>query len=354
MGDEELNAVKAVFDSKFLTEGVVTKKFEEEFAKSVGAKYAVAVPNCTIALELALRVLNIGPGDEVVMPDFTYPATAEAVMLVGADSILVDVDVKSRNVTLEAIKEAITPKIKAIMPVSWGGNPLDKEIYDFAKNAGIPLIEDAACSLGSELDGCKVGSLADLTCFSLHPRKVITTGEGGMITTDNLILYNKMHSFKHFGMEEGRFVTLGSNYKFSNILGAIGLEQLKKLEKIVTGRIEKAFSYNQLLKEKGYLTIPYVSEGNKHNFQSYTVLLKENGIRDSVISYLHSEGIESQIGTFALHTQPAFANLKNMGGLTNSSLLFNNLLSLPLHGELTLDDQKRVCGCLDDFFNKTD
>lgn len=187
-------------------------------------------------------------GDEVIVPDFTHPATGDCVCLTGADPVLVDVDLATYNILPSAIEEAITDKTKCIIPVSWGGNPIDPEIYKIGKEHGIPVMEDAACSAGAEIGDKKVGSLADFTCFSFHPRKILTTGEGGMVTTNSNELYEKAVALKHFGQtKDGRFTYHGTNYKMSNILAAIGLEQLLKLPKILEDRINKARIYSDSL-----------------------------------------------------------------------------------------------------------
>lgn len=349
VGREELEAIKKVLDSGYMTEGPVTKEFEEKFASYVGAKHGIATTSCTTALELALKVLGVGPGDEVIAPDFTYPITAGVAVLVGAKPVLVDVDLESRNITADHIKEAITEKTRCIIPVSEFGNPLDKEVYEIGEEHDIPVVEDAACSAGAEINGKKVGTFADMTCFSFHPRKVITTGEGGMITTDNNEFAEKLRSLKKFGMEDDQFKYWGTNYKLSNVLGAIGLTQLGKIEEIIKTRIEKAKKYGELLEEIDDVEPPVVRDGTRHTFQSYAVRLEEDGVRDDLRKYLQEQGIETQIGTYALHLEPCFANVKRVGSLKNSEELYNNLLTLPLHHNLTTEDQERVCSAISEF-----
>lgn len=342
VGTEELNAVKNVFDSKFLTEGAVTKEFEDRFASYVGAKHGVAVTSCAIGLELALQVLDIGKGDEVIVPDFTHPATGDSVCQVGANPVLVDVDIKTYNMTAEAIEKAITRKTKCIMPVSWGGNPLDPKIYELGKKYGIPIIEDTACSAGARIADGKIGSLADMSVFSFHPRKIMTTGEGGMLTTNNDAFAEKARSLKTFGVLNGRFVYHGTNYKMSNIVAAIGAEQLKKLENILDDRIKKAKIYSELLKGVNYIRPPELTPDTRHVFQSYCIYIERDGWRDKLRQDLMKRGIETQIGTYALHLEPSYTNVKKSGDLKNSELLYKNLLTLPLHHELSREDQEYV------------
>ena len=342
VGEEELEAVKRVFESKYLTEGPVTQEFEKKFAEYVGAKHGIAITSCAIGMELALQVWGIGPGDEVIVPDFTHPATGDCVCQVGAEPILVDVDLESYNVTAEGIEGAITGKTKCVIPVPWGGNPLDTEIYKLGKEHNIPILEDTACSVGAKIGDKKVGSLADISVFSFHPRKVMTTGEGGMITTDNEEFAEKARSLKMFGAKNGRFVYHGTNYKMSNIVAAIGLEQLKKLDKILEDRIEKAKVYSELLEGLDHIKPPVVKPNVRHTFQSYCIYVEKEGWRDKLRQDLLKKGIETQIGTYALHLEPSYADVRRNGDLKNSEKLYENLLTLPLHHELTYDEQEYI------------
>lgn len=349
VGEEELEAVSKVFESKYLTEGPVTQEFEERFAEYVGAKHGVAVTSCAIGMELALQVLGIGPGDEVIVPDFTHPATGDCVCQVGASPILVDVDLESYNVTAEGIEDAITEKTKCIIPVSWGGNPLDPAIYKLGEERNIPILEDTACSAGAKIGDMKVGSLADMSVFSFHPRKVMTTGEGGMLTTDNSEFAEKARSLKMFGAKNGRFVYHGTNYKMSNIVAAIGLEQLKKLDKILEDRIEKAKVYSELLEGLDHIRPPVVKPNVRHTFQSYCIYVEKEGWRDKLRQDLLKKGIETQIGTYALHLEPSYADVKRNGDLNNSEKLYKNLLTLPLHHELSYEDQEYIFKSISEF-----
>lgn len=352
VGVGELEAVRRVLNSGYLTEGAITKQFEEKFSEYIGVKNSVATTSCTTALETALRVLGVGPGDEAIVPDFTYPITAGVVLLVGAKPVLVDVDLESRNVTASNIEDAITDNTKCIIPVSLFGNPLEKDVYKIEEEHGLPIIEDAACSVGAEINGKKVGTFADITCFSFHPRKIITTGEGGMIATDDDELANKARYYKKFGLKEGKFEYLGTNYKLSDILGAIGLVQLGKIEEIIEERIEKAKIYNELLMDVKHVDTPSVKPDVRHTFQSYTIYIKKERARNKLLQYLAEKGIEARIGTYALHLQPCFAKVERKGDLTNSEKLFNNLLTLPLHHELSFDDQEFICNVISEFLNK--
>ncbi|RLI74044.1 aminotransferase DegT [Archaeoglobales archaeon] len=345
--ERELEAVKKVLESKYLTEGPMTAEFEKKFAEYCEAKYGIATTSCSTALELALRTLGVGKGDEVIVPDFTYPATSFVVSLVGATPVLVDVDISSYNVTVEKIEEAITDRTKAIIPVSLFGYPLDEDVYKLKDEYGIYVIEDAACSAGAMLNGKKVGSQADMTCFSFHPRKVITTGEGGMITTNSKEFAERAKSLKRFGIRnvngQIRFVEVGTNYKMSDILAAIGLVQLEKIEDIIKVKIEKAKVYTELLEKVDGIKPPEVRPNTRHTFQSYACYVEKKGMRDKIRQELAKNGVESQIGTYCLHLEPAFKDVKRVGKLENSEKLYYNLLTLPLHHELTLEQQEMIC-----------
>lgn len=352
VGEEELKEVKKVLNSGWLTEGPVTKQFEKKFSEYIGTRHAIATTSCTTALELSLLILGVGPGDEVIAPDFTYPITAGVASLVGAEPVLVDVSLESYNVEPENIREAITDRTKCIIPVSEFGNPLDPEVYEIGKERGTPIVEDAAPSAGAEINGKKVGTFADVSCFSFHPRKTITTGEGGMITTDDDEFAEKAMSLKKFGIEKGQFVHVGTNYKLSDILGAIGLVQLSKIENIIKERIEKAKIYDELLEKIDHVRTPTVKPKTRHTFQSYCVYIEKNGARDKLRQDLAEIGIETQIGTYALHLQPCFVNTKRKGDLKNSEKLYDNLLALPLHHELSFENQKFICDAISEFLSK--
>lgn len=299
---------------------------------------------------MLLQVLGICSGDEVIVPDFTHPATGDCVCQVGASPILVDVDLESYNITAEAIEDAITERTKCIIPVSWGGNPLDPEIYKLGEEHNIPILEDAACSVGAMIGDKKVGSLADMSVFSFHPRKVMTTGEGGMLTTDSDEFAEKAQSLKKFGVNrEGRFVYHGTNYKMSNIVAAIGLEQLKKLDKILEDRIEKAKRYTELLEGLDHIRPPVVKPNVRHTFQSYCIYVEREGWRDKLRHDLLKKGIETQIGTYALHLEPSYADVKRNGNLKNSEKLYENLLTLPLHHELSFEEQEYIAKSISKF-----
>jgi dTDP-4-amino-4,6-dideoxygalactose transaminase len=347
VGEEEIKNIRKVLRSGWLTEGQATEKFEEEVKKYVGTKYAIATTSCTTALELSLRALGIGSKDEVIVPDFTHPATGNIVKWIGAEPILVDVDLFSYNIDSAEIEKAITKRTKCIVPVSWGGNPLNmKPLNELKEKHDLFIVEDAACSLGAESNGKKTGTMADITCLSFHPRKIITTGEGGMAVTNDSVYAEKLESLKKYGMKthNGKisFVGEGTNYKFNDILSAMGLAQMKRIGVIINKRIELASYYTKLLERVDLIRPPEKRRNTKHVYQTYAAYVEKDGARDKIIEDLKKENIETQIGTYALHMQPSYRCVKKTGKLERAEKLFRNLLALPMCHSMAREDQENV------------
>jgi len=341
LDNTEIRYVKQVFKSKHLTEGKITKKFESSISKYVKAKYAIATTSATTALHTVFESLNI-KGKKILVSDFTFPATANAIILAGGIPVLVDVNKETMNVSREIVENSISSNSQFVVPVSIFGNPLEREFYNIKKH-GIIIVEDAATTLGAKIGHKFVGSLADISCFSFHPRKIITTGEGGMITTNNKVLAEKCRTFKTFGAKNEQFVNQGTNYKLSDILSAVGIAQLKKIEPIIKKRSEKAKIYDEILSKINYVEFQKSNKNSRHTHQSYTIIIKKSRFRDKIRKKLNQNNVETQIGTYALHCLPAFKNSLRKGKLENSEFLFKNCITLPLHEELTLNDQDFIC-----------
>ncbi|PWE00345.1 DegT/DnrJ/EryC1/StrS family aminotransferase [Marinilabilia rubra] len=340
--------INEVLDSGYLTEGPVTRQFESAVAGYTGAGHAVAFTSCTTGLETALRVLGVGPGDEVIVPDFTYPATAGAVQIVGATPVIVDVDPDTMLMTPELAEEAISASTKVIIPVSLFGLPFDHDGFtELKKKYEVWILEDAACALGSVYKGKRTGTLADISVFSFHPRKFITTGEGGMVTTDNGKWAEAMNRYKHFGMgkpgDRGElvFLTPGTNYKMSNVQAAIGLAQMEDIDNLLAERMNLAEKYTRLLEPVKSIQCPVEPEYISHSWQSYTVFVKG---RDDIMRKMRNQGIEVQIGTYALHMHPAFqdGNAKLRGQFHGSIRAFEEALVLPMYHGMTSQEQTEV------------
>lgn len=347
VGEEELALIKEVIDSGFMTEGPKTHEFEDKVAQYVGARHAIATTSCSTALQVCIDVMDVGPGDEVIVPDFTYPVTADVVRLVGASPILVDVERSTYNIDPQEVAKAITSNTKGIIPVSLFGNPLDMSpLYELKEEHDLFIVEDAACSIGARFGDLKTGSAADMTCFSFHPRKVITTGEGGMITTNDDDYADRALKRKKFGMEvvDGKwvFATPGTNYKLSDILGAMGLVQMGKIDDIIERRRELARNYDRLLEGEDRIISPKAGENVRHIYQTYACYIVPNGARDRLMADLKESNIESQIGTYSLSVQPSFGDVKKIGSLEVSRSLFKNLLAFPMAQTMTNDDQQFV------------
>jgi len=340
------NRVIEVLDSGYLTEGPVTHELEQAFCRYIGISHAIAFTSCTTGLETALRALKIGVGDEVIVPDYTYPATAGVVNIVGAKVVIVDVEPDSMLINYDELEEAITSQTRAIIPVSLFGNPLDYDRLNSIKNNyDVKIIEDAACSIGASFCDEKIGKQADLTVFSMHPRKFITTGEGGMLVTDNRELADWIRSYKHFGVEldsnnsSANFQRIGTNYKLSNLLAAIGLEQMNLVDDLLKRRIELADTYKQLLNDMDDIKIPSTTNLGIHSYQSFCVFVDN---RDKVMFDMKEKGIEVQIGSYALHQHPAFyeeSDCEIRGEMPGSEYAFEKALTLPLYHDLTKEDQ---------------
>ena len=336
----EINAVNHVFKSKFLTEGEVTRKFENNIASYVKSKFAIGTTSATTALHTIFHCIGI-KGKKILVSDFTFPATVDAIILAGGIPVLADVDKETMNITRNIVENTNFKNIEFVGQVSVFGNPLENEFYHLKKKMFI--VEDAATSLGTKLGTNFVGALANVSCFSFHPRKIITTGEGGMITTNDKELNNKMRSFKAFGKVGKEFVGIGTNYKISDIQSAVGLAQLKKIEKIIKGRQKMAKIYSEMIEKIEHIEIQKPTKNSRHTFQSFTCVITKAKKRDKIIIELAKKNIETQIGTYALHCLPAFKNCLKDGNLKNSEFLYRNTLSLPMHGEMTFEDQQYVC-----------
>lgn len=353
MSEAVKTRVLAVLDSGFLTEGPVTREFERLVAEYVGARRVLATTSCTTGLELALRCLGIGPGDEVIVPDYTYPATASAVNIVGATAVIVDVDPETLLIDYDALEAAVTEKTRAAMPVSLFGSPLDWDrLEDIKRRHGLFMIEDAACALGSSYKDRMTGAWADVSVFSHHPRKFITTGEGGTVCTGNENWADWMESYKHFGLQSqgGRlsasFVRVGTNYKMSDLLAAVGVEQMLRVDELLAERRRLAGRYHDLLADVSAVEIPRLVPGGEHSWQTYCVLVDD---RDEIMAYMREREVEVQIGTYALHMHAAFQEnslCRIEGDMRGSASAFARTLALPLYQGMTEFQQQRVVEAL--------
>jgi dTDP-4-amino-4,6-dideoxygalactose transaminase len=347
IGEVEIQAVASVLRTGFLVQGPVVQAFEERMAAAVGTAHAVAVSSGTAALHLALLGLDVGPGDEVVVPGFTHPATANVVERTGARPVLVDIDLETFNVQPEAMRRAIGPRTKAIMPVHLFGVPAEMDRIVAGLPRGVNVVEDAACALGSTYGGRKCGTLGRVACFSFHPRKVITTGEGGLLTTDDAALAERLRRLRNHGQVvengRGRFLEAGLNYRMTDFQAALGLAQMDRLPAILARRASVVRAYVAALGDVPGVTTPRVPAGAEVGWQSFVVLLREGIDRDAVQARLREDGIETTLGTYALAAQPHY---QAHSPLPSSLAAQQRSLSLPLHPRLSDADVGRVAACL--------
>jgi perosamine synthetase len=355
IGRDEIESVTKVLESGYLTQGPITETFEERFASFVGARHGVATTSCTTGLELALLGFEVGEGDEVILPDFTHPATANAIVRTGATPVIVDVDRETYNIDIEAVRGATTQDTAAILPVSWGGQPLEAaSLKEIADAKGAVVVEDAACSAGASFDDIPTGSQFDASVFSFHPRKVLTTGEGGMVVTDDSELEETMRRIKNFGTNPrkdnvGFERANATNFRLSDVLAAIGVEQLKKKQEIIRRRQELASRYHELLEPVKGVCRPKTVPGGTHTYQSYCVYVEagDDDLRDELIEDLAEQEIETQIGTYALSNTDAFGDATRGSDLSTAHALEANLLTLPVAHSMTDKDQQRVVDALE-------
>ena len=299
VGEEELAEVAAVLETGQLTMGPKVAELEAELARACGTEHAVVVSSGTAALHLAVLALGIGPGDEVIVPAYTFPATANVVALVGARPVLVDVDPETFN--LDPAKVELTPRTKAILPVHLFGRPARLEELPDAT-----LLEDAAGALGAERRGRRCGGLGAAGCLSFHPRKIVTTGEGGAVTTNDAELAERVRSARHHGWSPSdRYDDMprgSTNYRLPDILCAIGIPQVRRLEELLAARERIAAGYAERLAGLP-VRLPGADEGDRHGWQAYVIQLDR---RDEAMTALRAQGIQCQIGTYALHRLSAY------------------------------------------------
>jgi dTDP-4-amino-4,6-dideoxygalactose transaminase len=361
--EDDLKAVGEALASGYLVQGERVSTFEQAVADYVGSKYAVAVSNCTAALHLSLLALDVGPGDMVLVTAYSWIATANVIELCGAKPVFVDIcpdtfnmDPKSLEKTLEQLgsDREKARRIKAIMPVHTFGQMADMEaILELANRYHLPVIEDAACALGATLNGQQAGTWGVMGCFSFHPRKAITTGEGGIITTNDSKLVRRIRALRNHGQDPEAsspdFIMPGLNYRMTEFQAALGLTQMRKLDRIIASRRRLAAFYDQLLVERP-LQVPVVSPGNKSVYQSYVVLLPERFAvrRDGLIASLKNKGVESSIGTchMPITTYYRAHYGYQTGDFPVTDHVFARSLTLPLYEALSEQEQRQVVDSL--------
>lgn len=350
VGREELAGVKEVLSTGWLSQGPKVVEFERKIASYVGAKHAVATSSCTTSLSLALDALGIGTSAETIVPDFTFPATANVVVRGSGTPVLADVDRETFAVKPDELSRNVGPRTRAVMPVHPFGHPFEMdEVYELASRRGIEVIEDAATAIGTKYKGRHVGKRGRAVCFSFHPRKLLTTAEGGCLVTDDDEVFQRASALRNHGQihKGGRteFPMSGLNYRMSDVHAAIGIAQLGKLDRIISTRRRQARVYRELLNDsKLDVTPPVEKEWAFHTYQSYVVILGRSvGARERLIAVLRRDyNVETQLGTYSLSAQGAFRALKHAGGLANSRAIYDRSLTLPMYETLSEGQQEYV------------
>jgi perosamine synthetase len=341
VGEAEVAAFAEVVATGMLTMGPKVGEFERSLADACGTAEAVVVSSGTAALHLAMMALEIGPGDEVIVPAYTFPATANAVELCGGRAVLVDVDPDTFNVEPAGVAAAVTDRTKALLAVHLFGRPVDWEELQTAVPQEVVLVEDAAGALGARYRGTPCGALGVMGCLSFHPRKIVTTGEGGAVTTDDAELGDAIRRFRHHGIvARGEFdiPEPGLNYRLPDLLCAIGIPQVARLEQLLAARARVAGWYTERLEH--LVLTPTAADGDRHGWQAYVVQLDR---RDEAFQALRAEGIEVQIGTYALHHLGAY---RDRGAFPGADRAFTRALALPFATTMTEAACARVASAL--------
>lgn len=355
---EDKKVILDALDSPLLTDGPKLRQFEAAFMKFTGAKYAIGVSNATSALHLSLKAIGVGKGDEIIVPDMTFVATANAVVLSGAKPIFADVDEKTINISVDSIKRKISSKTKAIIPVHFAGKVCDiVNITKIAKKNNLKVIEDCAHAIGARYDGKHVGNFGNVGCFSFYPTKNITTVEGGMIITNSKNIAKYVMAARNHGLSKtltqryshGKpwdydVAESGYNYRLDEVRSALGLSQLKRIKKLNMLRKRVFEYYGEKLKNVEVLITPESSKNEDHAYHLYIMRVKKHGkiSRDVLFSKLLRYGIKTTVHYKPLHRFTTFGKSKDINGVKNAEKLYKEIISLPFYPNIPRKQQDYV------------
>lgn len=364
-GDEEWQATREPLQTGWLTQGPKVAAFEKAFAARHQVNHALATTSCTTALHLALVALGIGPGDEVIVPAFTWVATANVVLYCGATPVLADVDPRTNNICPQDLARRITANTKAVIVVHLFGLCADMDAIRAVLPAGMPIIEDAACATGASYKGVFAGALGTAAAFSFHPRKSITTGEGGMLTSNDTTLMQTAEMYRNHGAsvsEEQRhlgprpyllpdFNLLGFNYRMTDLQGAVGLVQLGKLDKFLAERQQAAEFYREALADLPWLQLPVFPENGQHAWQAFVLMIDENKApapRNRLMEQLQAMGIATRPGTHAVHMLGYYVERYGFKPTDYPGAMQcnNQTMAIPLHNRMSQEDYQYVAAAL--------
>lgn len=368
LGEEEWQALREPIESGWLTQGPKVAAFESAFAARHNVKHAIAVTSATTGLHLALAALGIGPGDEVIVPAFTWVATANVVLYCGATPVFADVDRVTFNIDPNDLVRRVTPRTKAVIPVHLFGLCADMEAIRAVLRPDIRIIEDAACAAGAGWQGKSAGALGDLGVFSFHPRKSITTGEGGMVTTNDDNLAERAKMLRNHGAsvsEEERhrgprpyllpeFDLLGFNYRMTDLQGAVGLVQLKKLDRFITERAQLAAQYRKELTDVTWLRLPHEPNGGRHAWQAFVTYVDAGAAplsRNEIMETLQQRGISTRPGTHAVHMLGYYRKRFDLkpDDFPGARDCDRHTMAIPLHNRMNEDDFSHIVKSLRSF-----